>query len=115
MTAIGVTAIICLSLTLFAFQTKIDFTGCGVYLFIGLICLMLFGIILMFIPSNDYTHKICAGLGVTLFAFYLVYDTQLMLGGSHKYSISPEEYIFAALNLYLDIINLFIYVLRLLR
>ena len=34
-----------------------------------------------------------------------------MLGGNHKYSLSPEEYIFAALNLYLDIINLFLYLL----
>jgi protein lifeguard len=32
-------------------------------------------------------------------------------GGKHKYSISPEEYIFAALNLYLDIVNIFIYIL----
>lgn len=42
---------------------------------------------------------------------YLVFDTQLMIGGKHKYSLSPEEYIFAALNLYLDIINIFIYIL----
>jgi len=42
---------------------------------------------------------------------YLVFDTQLMLGGKHKYSLSPEEYIFAALNLYLDIINMFLYIL----
>ena len=42
---------------------------------------------------------------------YLVFDTQLMLGGKHKYSLSPEEYIFAALNLYLDIVNMFVYVL----
>lgn len=35
----------------------------------------------------------------------------MMMGGKHKYSISPEEYIFAALNLYLDIINIFIYIL----
>lgn len=34
-----------------------------------------------------------------------------MLGGKHKYALSPEEYIFAALNLYLDIINIFIYIL----
>ncbi len=34
-----------------------------------------------------------------------------MMGGSHKYAISPEEYVFAALNLYLDIINLFLYIL----
>ena len=44
---------------------------------------------------------------------YIVYDTQLMMGGKHKYSIDPEEYIFAALNLYLDIINLFLYILTL--
>ena len=34
-----------------------------------------------------------------------------MMGGTHKFSISPEEYIFAALNLYLDIVNLFLYIL----
>lgn len=37
-----------------------------------------------------------------------------MMGGSHKYSISPEEYIFAALNLYMDIVNIFIYILTIL-
>lgn len=34
-----------------------------------------------------------------------------MMGGKHQYSISPEEYIFAALNLYLDIIQILMYVL----
>lgn len=34
-----------------------------------------------------------------------------MVGGNHKVSISPEEYIFAALNLYMDIVNIFIYIL----
>lgn len=49
--------------------------------------------------------------GALIFSLYIVYDTQLMMGGNHKYSLSPEEYIFAALNLYLDIINLFLYIL----
>ena len=35
-----------------------------------------------------------ASLGALVFSLYLVFDTQLMLGGSHKYSISPEEYIY---------------------
>lgn len=35
-----------------------------------------------------------------------------MMGGGKMYSISPEEYIFAALNLYLDIVNLFLYILQ---
>ena len=50
-------------------------------------------------------------MGAVIFSLYIIYDTQIMLGGNHKYSLSPEEYIFAALNLYLDIINLFMYLL----
>ena len=49
--------------------------------------------------------------GALIFSLYIVYDTQLMMGGKHKYALSPEEYIFAALNIYLDIINLFRYIL----
>ena len=49
--------------------------------------------------------------GALIFSLYIVYDTQLMMGGSHKYSLSPEEYVFAALNIYLDVINLFMYIL----
>ena len=52
-----------------------------------------------------------ASAGALIFSFYIIYDTQMMMGGAHKYSVSPEEYIFAALNLYLDIINLFMYIL----
>ena len=52
-----------------------------------------------------------SAVGCLIFSLYLIYDTQIMLGGKHKYSLSPEEYIFAALNLYLDIINLFLYLL----
>ncbi len=50
-------------------------------------------------------------LGALVFSLYLVYDTQLMMGGKHKYALDPEEYIFAALNLYLDIVQLFMYIL----
>ena len=49
--------------------------------------------------------------GALIFSLYIVYDTQLMMGGKHKYALDPEEYIFAALNIYLDIVNLFMYIL----
>ena len=49
--------------------------------------------------------------GALIFSCYLLYDTQLMMGGKHAYSLSPEEYIFASLNIYLDVINLFLYIL----
>lgn len=108
--AVGITAAVCLALTLFAFQTKIDFTVMSGALFIALVILFIFGIVAM-IWHNKIVSMVYASLGALLFSIYLVYDTQMMLGGNHKYSISPEEYIFAALSLYLDVINIFMYIL----
>jgi len=58
--------------------------------------------------SEQGKHRIVVCAAVVQ---YLVVDTQLMVGGRHKYSLSPEEYIFAALNLYLDIVNIFLFTL----
>ena len=101
-----------IGLTLFAFQTKYDFTGMGTYLFVFVLILMVFGLVAAIIRSNIMSI-VYAALGAGLFSMYLVFDTQLMMGGKHKYSISPEDYIMAALNIYVDIINLFLFILRL--
>lgn len=93
-------------------QTKWDFTAYGGILYVCVVILFIFGIIAICIPGKVLL-LVYASLGALVFSVYLVYDTQLMMGGKHKYSISPEEYIFAALNLYLDIINLFLYILAL--
>ncbi|XP_041987772.1 protein lifeguard 1-like [Aricia agestis] len=111
MMAVGITAAVCLGLTLFAFQTKWDFTMMGGALVALTMVLLVFGLIAIFLPANRIITLVYASAGVLIFSMYLVYDTQLMMGGKHKYSISPEEYIFAALNLYLDIINIFLYIL----
>ncbi|XP_050730520.1 protein lifeguard 1-like [Eriocheir sinensis] len=108
--AVGVTVVVTLSLTLFAFQTKFDFTGCGMFVFVSLIVLLLFGILALIFQSQ-ILNLVYSCLGALLFSFFLVFDTQLMLGGRHKYSLSPEEYVFAALTLYLDVINIFMYIL----
>lgn len=41
---------------------------------------------------------------------FLAVDTQMLLGNK-ELALSPEEYVFAALNLYTDIINIFLYIL----
>lgn len=87
--AVGITAAVCLGLTLFAFQTKWDFTVMGGMLFVAALILMLFGLIAIFFPGKTIT-LVYASLGALLFSFYLIYDTQLMMGGQHKYSISPD-------------------------
>merc|ERR1712154_206949 len=110
--AVGSTAAVTLALTLFAFQTKIDFTGCGAALLCILVIFIMSGIFLSIFGVNDRAANIgYSAVGCLIFSLYLIYDTQIMLGGKHKYALSPEEYIFAALNLYLDIINLFLYLL----
>jgi len=101
-----------LGLTLFACQTKYDFTMFG-----GILCSMCFVLImsmmvLWWFPVNQTLNLVYSGLGALLMCFFIVYDTQLMLGGKHKLAIGLDEYVFAALNLYLDIINLFLYLLQ---
>ncbi|XP_045464173.1 protein lifeguard 1-like [Harmonia axyridis] len=108
--AVGITTLICLGLTLFAFQTKYDFTMIGGFLLVCCLILLMLGLVAIFFPGKTI-RMVYASVGALLFSVYLIYDTQLMMGGEHKYSISPEEYVFAALNLYMDIINIFIYIL----
>jgi len=110
--AAGITAAVTIALTLFAFQTKWDFTACGGILCGLLVILLVAGFAMIFLPYEKYAQIGYASAGALIFSMYIVFDTQLMMGGKHKYSLSPEEYIFAALNLYLDIINLFLYILR---
>ena len=36
----------------------------------------------------------------------------MIMGGHHKYKLSPEEYVMAAIAIYLDILNIFLYILK---
>ena len=42
---------------------------------------------------------------------YLVFDTQLVVGGGRAYQLSSEEYITGALELYIDVIFIFLIIL----
>lgn len=110
--AIGLTTLICFTLTIFAFQTKIDFTVMGGVLLVALTVLLFLSIIAIFFPGN-LIRLIISAAGAILFSIHLIYDTQRMIGGKHKYSISPDEHLLAALAIYLDIINIFVHILGL--
>ncbi|RWS24838.1 lifeguard-like protein, partial [Leptotrombidium deliense] len=112
--AVLITAVVCIALTIFAFQTKIDFTVFNGLMFVLLIVLIVMGIIMMFVKS-DLLRVVYAALGAFIFSAYLVIDTQMIIGGNHKYQMSPEDYVFAAITLYVDIINLFLMILSLLN
>lgn len=112
--AAAATSGIVLVLTAYACFTKSDFTGSGPFLLVLLISLTLMGVIGIFVRSEVW-DKIYAILGAMLFSFYIIFDTQLIVGGGHKkHQFSIDQYVFAALNIYLDIINLFLFLLEIL-
>lgn len=108
--AVGITVLVCFTVIVFSLQTKYDFTSCYGVLFVCVIVLLFFGILCIFLYSR-ILELIYASLGALIFTCFLAVDTQLLLGNK-KLSLSPEEYVFAALNLYLDIIQVFLYILR---
>ncbi|XP_072558357.1 protein lifeguard 2-like isoform X1 [Paramormyrops kingsleyae] len=115
MICLGITALVCLSVTIFSFQTKIDVTSCQNVLFV--LCMVVFfsGLIFLIVLPFGYVpwlHAVYAALGALAFSVFLAFDTQLLMGSKH-YSISPEEYVFAALNIYLDIVYIFTFILQL--
>jgi len=103
--ALYLTTFICFALTMFALQTKIDFTVMGSFLMIFVIVLLVASIITLFFPGKIMS-LITAFAGAIIYSLYLIYDIQMVVSGDHQYSISPHEYIFAALTIYIDIVNM---------
>jgi len=120
--AMGITCVTVAGLTAFAFQTKQDFTGFGPYLLVALLVLTSFSFLMCIgalfglasSPAWGYLRLVMSAFGALLMSFFIVYDTQLMLGGKHTESFGIDDYIMAALCLYTDIINLFLYILQML-
>ncbi|GJN69315.1 transmembrane BAX inhibitor motif-containing protein [Purpureocillium lilacinum] len=108
--AVVLTAGLFVFLTLFACQTKYDFTSWMPYLFGALWGLILFGFMAMFFPYSSTGELIYGGLAALIFSAYILVDTQLIMRKHHV-----EEEIAAAISLYLDIINLFLAILRILN
>eukprot|EP00933_Yihiella_yeosuensis_P020369 TRINITY_DN1633_c2_g1_i1.p1 TRINITY_DN1633_c2_g1~~TRINITY_DN1633_c2_g1_i1.p1 ORF type:complete len:260 (-),score=14.89 TRINITY_DN1633_c2_g1_i1:187-966(-) len=119
---LGVTAVVVLSLTLFACQTTYDFSGYAPYAFVAVMILCSFGFILSIAsmtgaansPAFKTLHLIYAGIGALLFSFFIVIDTQMIVGDKHhQFRISVDDYCMAAIVLYTDIIQLFLFLLQL--
>ncbi|KAK9395793.1 protein lifeguard 1 [Crotalus adamanteus] len=107
--AVGITTAVCFTIVIFSLQTKYDFTSCRSMLIVCLMVLFIFAILCIFI-QNRILEIVYASLGALLFTCFLAMDTQLILGNK-QLAISQVEYVFAALNLYMDIINIFLYIL----
>uniref|UniRef100_A0A8D0RH11 Transmembrane BAX inhibitor motif containing 4 n=1 Tax=Sus scrofa TaxID=9823 RepID=A0A8D0RH11_PIG len=103
------TTAVFLGLTVYTLQSKRDFSKFGAGLFAVLWILCLSGILKVFFYSET-VELVLAAVGALLFCGFIIYDTHSLM---HR--LSPEEYVLAAISLYLDIINLFLHLLRVLE
>ncbi|MEM8799432.1 MAG: Bax inhibitor-1/YccA family protein [Pseudomonadota bacterium] len=104
------------ALSLWGYSTKRDLSGMGTFLFMGVIGLLIASIVNMFLGSSALQWAISV-LGVGIFAGLTAYDTQRLrnmyfqLEGT---SFMGKAMIMGALSLYLDFINMFMFLLQLL-
>ena len=94
-------------LSVFAMNTKRDFSAMGKFLFIALIVIVVASLINIFVGSSMLSLAV-SGAGALIFSAYILYDTQNIIRGAYD---SP---VLAAVSLYLDILNLFISLLHIL-
>lgn len=106
---LGTTAIIFIAAGLYGYYTKRDFTNKGSILFILLVGLIAFSIIAIFVKFSSVVWIFVSALGVIVFTVYTIFDMNRIA----KQPIRDEDVPMIALNLYLDFINLFQYLLSL--
>eukprot|EP00747_Dinoflagellata_sp_TGD_P163462 gnl/TRDRNA2_/TRDRNA2_182151_c0_seq1.p1 gnl/TRDRNA2_/TRDRNA2_182151_c0~~gnl/TRDRNA2_/TRDRNA2_182151_c0_seq1.p1 ORF type:complete len:285 (+),score=50.47 gnl/TRDRNA2_/TRDRNA2_182151_c0_seq1:127-981(+) len=110
----GITGSVVILLTLYAFYSKADFTGILPFLVAGLLGAMGIGV-LSFVLQLKLLFSLWLGLGVFFYSFFLIHDTQLIVGGKHKqFKFTEDDYVLGSLCLYTDILNLFLLLLSLL-
>jgi uncharacterized protein len=116
----GLTAFGFAGLSAFGFATKRDLGPIGAFCTMGLFGLIGYGLISLFFPSmqEGMGGQVYSLVGVIVFAGLTAYDTQkikaMNIIGNEGTDADRKEAIYGALTLYLDFINLFLSLLRLL-
>lgn len=117
--AFGTTAVLFGAMTIFAFTTKIDLTQFRTFFIMGLIGLLVATLLNAFVFRSAGFDLALSYFGVLLFTGLTAYDTYKIkkMAESPEFAMQGTDAvlklsIFGALNLYLDFINLFLYLLR---
>ncbi len=104
------------AMSLVGYFTKRDLSGLGKILFMGLIGLVIATIVNMFLGSNGL-DLVLSYIGVAIFVGLTAWDTQkikqmFVLTGGEVNDATQKLALMGSLSLYLDFINLFLYLLR---
>jgi len=111
--AAAMTLVMTVSLSVYAMTTKKDFTLMGGTLFIFATALFLACLFGFLYQSMMLQCLICSGC-IVLYGYYLLYDTQLMIG-TKRYGLSTDDYVIGSIAIYIDIVVLFMRLVKLLK
>jgi FtsH-binding integral membrane protein len=112
-----ITAIAFASLSIYGYTTKKDLSGMGTFLMMGLVGLIVAMVVNIFLASSALAFAISV-IGVLIFAGLTAYDTQNIKNTYIQHAAAGDQEwlgkaaIMGALNLYLDFINLFMFLLQ---
>ena len=102
-------------MSLYGYFTKSDLTGLGNILFMALIGLIISTVVNIFVQSSGF-ETMLSTFGVIIFTLLTAYDVQrikrIAMGMLANDTALSQIALFGALQLYLDFINLFLYLLR---
>lgn len=110
--AVVLTAAILIALTAYTFYATakgVEFGFMGPMLFAGLWALIAWSFIQLFFSPGPIARTVFSLLGALLFSAYIVFDTHMLISRN-----GIDEYVWTSVSLYLDVVNLFLYILRLL-
>lgn len=106
--AAGITGSIFVGLTAYTFISKKDFSFLGGIVYVGLFAVIGIMVVNIFVQSQAATMAV-SWIGSVLFSLFILFDTSRIMR-TH----GSDEYVSGALSLYLDFINLFLFILRIL-
>lgn len=86
-----------------------DLSWLGVFLFLSLLGIIIYQIVLIFLPPSQSQMRFVVTFVLILFSIFILYDTNNIL---LKYKNNDVDCIRGALDYYLDIINIFVYSLH---
>lgn len=95
------------SLAFYAHRSQRDFSFLGGFLFAGTIGLVLMSVLGMFLHFGSMMNLVWSMVGILIFSGWVLYDV-----AQYRNGVDPQAVPLAALNIYLDFINLFLYILR---
>ncbi|MFC7394585.1 Bax inhibitor-1 family protein [Scopulibacillus cellulosilyticus] len=106
--AVGISAFAFGGTAVFAMVSKRDFTFLGNFLFVSILVLIGMGLLSIFIPFSSATVMIVSLFGILIFVGYTLYDfSRLTL-----YGFTEKDIPMIVVSVYLDFVNLFIYILQ---